>query len=113
MSTAATQQIQYTHYQQQQQQQQHKQQQNQKYQNVQKMEHSNKALTTQPSSSAATTSSMLNNAQCRPCLNRFLEFRNQAINRMTTEYQKIWTGQGVPAVSFLHRFVTSFIWFCN
>ena len=85
MSTATTQ-HQYTHYQQQQQQQYHQQ---------QKMDPSNKASSTP----ATPSSSMMNNAQCRPCLNRFLEFRNQAINRMTLEYQNIWTGQGVPAVS--------------
>ncbi|XP_066916450.1 uncharacterized protein [Clytia hemisphaerica] len=50
------------------------------------------------------TSSM-NNVQCRPCLNRFLELRNQAINRMTMEYQKIWTGQGVPAIDSLNHLV--------
>ena len=85
MSTATTQ-HQYTHYQQQQQQQYHQQ---------QKMDPSNKASSTP----ATPSSSMMNNAQCRPCLSRFLEFRNQAINRMTLEYQNIWTGQGVPAVS--------------
>ena len=96
MSTATTQ-HQYTqHYQQQQQQQQYH------LQQQQKMDPNNKASSTQTS----TSSSMMNNAQCRPCLNRFLEFRNQAINRMTLEYQKIWTGQGVPAVRFV--FIYSF-----
>jgi hypothetical protein len=67
----------------------------------------------------------INNAQCRSCLSRFLEFRNQAINRMRLEYQKIWTGQVVPAVSeknpylkqcflfYEKDFIPEFICFCS